>query len=231
MAARSLTRYFNSTTGAINDEGFWAFELVDALCELSRVDGDPRWRTRTINALRWLHDNRRDPNGHYDTLWGRGGVQTTALGSWDLNDNAAVARSFLQAALTEPLPGDFNADGVVDAADLARWSAGFGVATGALLSQGDADRDRDVDGADFLVWQRHVGSGASVTAASAPVPEPPTVALLSLAAVSLRALRIGRRGKLRGATKKGPVDSKIDGAFLYGERCGEDGRSRVAADS
>jgi hypothetical protein len=192
MAARSLTRFFNSTTGAINDEGFWAFELVDALCELTRVDGDPRWRTRTVNALRWLHDNRRDPNGHYDTLWGRGGVQTTALGSWDLNDNAAVARSFLQAALTEPLPGDFNADGVVDAADLARWSGGFGVATGALLSQGDADRDRDVDGADFLVWQRQAGAGAPVTVASASVPEPPAVALLILATASLRVLLVGR---------------------------------------
>ena len=120
-------------------------------------------------------------------------MQTTALASWDLNDNAAVARSFLQAALTEPVPGDFNADGVVDAADLARWSAGFGLATGALLAQGNADRDRDVDGADFLVWQRHFDSGASVTAASTSVPEPPAVALLILATASLRVLGIGRR--------------------------------------
>lgn len=189
MATRSLSRFFNSTTGAINDEGFWAYELVDALCELTRVDGNPLWRNRTISALRWLHDNRRDPNGHYDALWGRGGVQSTVLASWDLNDNAAVARSFLQAALTEPVPGDFNADGVVDAADLARWSAGFGVATGALLAQGNADRDRDVDGADFLIWQRNFGGSAAVTAPAASVPEPPTGAMLMLATVGLRAVR------------------------------------------
>ena len=43
IANRSLIRYFNPTTGAINDEGFWAFELVDALDDLSRVDGNPNW--------------------------------------------------------------------------------------------------------------------------------------------------------------------------------------------
>lgn len=195
MATRSLTRFFDSSTGAIRDEGFWAFELVDALCELTRVDGNPLWRDRTVAALRWLHDNRRDPNGHYDALWGRGGKQTTPLASWDLNDNAAVARSFLQAALTEPAPGDFNADGVVDAADLARWSAGFGIGTGALLAQGNADRDRDVDGADFLIWQRNFGRGASATAASASVPEPSVVALLALATVGGRVLHLGRLRK------------------------------------
>ena len=31
--------------------------------------------------------------------------------------------------------------------------------------------------------------------------------------------------------KKGPVDLKIDGAFLYGDRCRGDGRSLAAADS
>jgi hypothetical protein len=188
IALRSLSRYFNSSTGAINDEGFWAYELVDALCELSRVDGNPLWRTRTVNALRWLHSNRRDPNGHYDTLWGRGGPQTAALASWDLNDNAAVARSFLQAALTEPVPADFNADGVVDAGDLARWTAGFGAASTALLAQGDSDRDRDVDGADFLAWQRGLGATSSILAAAA-VPEP-AAALLALVAA---ALAIGKR--------------------------------------
>lgn len=56
-------------------------------------------------------------------------------------------------------PGDFSADGVVDAAGQARWSAGFGIATGALLVQGNSDRDCDVDNADFLIWQRNFRRG------------------------------------------------------------------------
>jgi hypothetical protein len=106
IANRSLTRYFNLTTGAVNDEGYWAFELVDALCDLSRVDGNPLWVTRIVRALEWLHANRRDPNGHYGTLWGRGGTQATALSSWHLNDQAAVARAFLHTGLSLIEPVD-----------------------------------------------------------------------------------------------------------------------------
>jgi hypothetical protein len=192
LAGRSLSRYFNTTTGAINDEGFWAYELVDALCNLTLVDGNPNWRARVVRALQWLHDNRRDPNGHYDTLWGRGGLQSAPLATWDLNDNAAVARSSLHAALTEPVPGDFNADGNVDAADLARWSEGFGMATGAWLYQGDANRDRRVDGGDFLVWQQSLGGPATTASRAAPEPRGAVMVVAALGAIGCR-VRGGRR--------------------------------------
>jgi hypothetical protein len=83
-----------------------AFELVDALCDLSRVDGNPLWVTRIRRALEWLHANRRDPNGHYGTLWGRGGTQVTALSSWHLNDQAAAARAYLHTGLSLIEPVD-----------------------------------------------------------------------------------------------------------------------------
>lgn len=105
IAARSLALHCHSPTGAIYDEGYWAHELVDALCELTRTDGNPNWRNQAVRALHWLHDNRRDPNGRYGPLWGRGGLQREELSIWHLNDNAAVARSFLQAALAAPLSG------------------------------------------------------------------------------------------------------------------------------
>ena len=44
-------------------------------------------------------------------------------------------------------------DGNVDRLDLDAWSAGNGMVGGAQLSDGDADRDGDVDGADFLALQ------------------------------------------------------------------------------
>jgi hypothetical protein len=113
IGKRSIPRYFNSTSGAINDEGFWAFELVDALDDMYLHDRNPAWLNAVKNAMTWLHNNREDPNGHYGTLWGRGGFQGTVLASWDLNDQAPVAQSYLYTSavnLVAPVfvtaPGD-----------------------------------------------------------------------------------------------------------------------------
>ena len=104
IANRSLSRYFDSGTGRINDEGFWAYELVDGLVDLHAADGSARWLDAVHGALGWLHENKEDPNGRYGKFWGREGVQTTALASWDLNDMAPVARAYLHTALV-PEPG------------------------------------------------------------------------------------------------------------------------------
>ncbi len=66
-----------------------------------------------------------------------------------------------------PLPGDFNDDGVVDAADLPVWKSHFGQASGANNTDGDADGDRDVDGNDFLIWQRTLGQVVQTVAVHA----------------------------------------------------------------
>jgi probable HAF family extracellular repeat protein len=79
------------------------------------------------------------------------------------------------------IPGDFNGDGIVDAADLTSWKTGFGKIDNVTLTQGDADGDQDVDGADFLHWQRQLGSPAAA-AATAAVPEPATLLLVVSAA-------------------------------------------------
>jgi hypothetical protein len=105
MANRTLTRYFDSATGRINDEGFWAFELVDALDSLYLHDRNPLWLNKVNGAMVWLHDNKRDPNGHYGLFWGREGPQVGALSSWNLNDQAPVARAYLYTgAVPEPVP-------------------------------------------------------------------------------------------------------------------------------
>jgi hypothetical protein len=70
------------------------------------------------------------------------------------------------------LPGDFNNSGGVDGADLATWKTGFPLGT--------------YNGADFLVWQRHVAPGGAV-----PVPEPGawTLALFAAAGIGARRRR------------------------------------------
>jgi hypothetical protein len=74
---------------------------------------------------------------------------------------------------------------------------------------GDFDQDTDVDGEDFVVWQRGVGGefdaqdladwranfGAAAVAAVQAVPEPAALSL-ALPAASIHCLRrIGRRRK------------------------------------
>lgn len=70
-----------------------------------------------------------------------------------------------------PIPGDFNNNGTVDGADLAKWKTDFGPGAGS-----DANGDGRTDGADFLVWQRNFGRTSAVPAAGA-VPEPTAAAL------------------------------------------------------
>jgi hypothetical protein len=89
---------------------------------------------------------------------------------------------------------DFNGDGAVNQLDRQILDANFG-ATGLQIDSmtfGDADRDRDVDGADLLLWQRLFADAGAVALASpnsAGVPEPSCAVLVALAALAA----LGRR--------------------------------------
>jgi hypothetical protein len=106
---------------------------------------------------------------------------------------------FVELQVAPIFTADFDEDGDVDGADLTRWKTGFGLATGALHTQGDADVDGDTDGADLLVWQRQLGSHAALPA-SAGVPEPSAFWLTISTAVLALALRQGRRAGRGGGS-------------------------------
>ena len=92
------------------------------------------------------------------------------------------------------LAADFNENTVVNSADFTSWKGGFGLATGATHMNGDADGDLDVDGSDFLTWQRQFGGTSTAVAAGSAVPEPAALllGLMSLALVPWRRARVGR---------------------------------------
>jgi hypothetical protein len=96
----------------------------------------------------------------------------------DLGKNVGIAMYQAWVQVQNPLAADFDEDGQVDAADLAAWQLGPGLASGALHYQGDANADGRVDGADFLIWQR---SAASASAAGR-VPESTSLVLAAMAA-------------------------------------------------
>jgi len=112
------------------------------------------------------------------------GTTTAGTGGTRLNGFELIAAG---------LAGDFNASGTVNAGDLAIWKTNFATATGATLSMGDADGDQDVDGADFLIWQRNVGGTAAVSA----VPEPAASALIVIALVGGAAAKRSAGARLR----------------------------------
>jgi hypothetical protein len=79
--------------------------------------------------------------------------------------------------ISDGLPGDFNRDGSVDAADYVVWRAEFGRA-GNLAS--DANEDNAVDADDYAFWRANFGRTESTAGAAAlvAVPEPGGMVLM-----------------------------------------------------
>jgi hypothetical protein len=84
-------------------------------------------------------------------------------------------------ALAATLPGDFNLDGEVSAADYVVWRKSVG-ATGPGLAA-DANQDQVIDDADYSVWRANFGAvaGSSTALFASSVPEPTSITLAGLA--------------------------------------------------
>lgn len=74
--------------------------------------------------------------------------------------------------VTTRLPGDYNADGVVDAADYTVWRDTLGQSTDL---RADGNDDKTVDAADYQVWKSNFGNAGS---AGAVIPEPASLSIV-----------------------------------------------------
>jgi autotransporter-associated beta strand protein len=101
------------------------------------------------------------------------------------------------SALPPGLAGDYNEDGVVDAADYVVWRKNVGAPT--LPNRGDGVSG-DVGEADYDVWRARFGdslaNGAGRGASSAAVPEPNGAVLASLAVCWMLKTRAARRRRV-----------------------------------
>lgn len=70
---------------------------------------------------------------------------------------------------------DFDGNDIVDGKDFLIWQRGFGAVGTGTGATGDANGDHDVDGDDLVIWKNQFGS-----AGIAAIPEPSTLALISL---------------------------------------------------
>ncbi|QDV75832.1 matrixin family metalloprotease [Botrimarina mediterranea] len=82
------------------------------------------------------------------------------------------------ASLLPPLSGDFNSDGIVDAADYTIWRDQDGQSLAAYTGA-DHTGDGLVDGADFALWQTHYGQ--TLSSLGVAVPEPTALVLAFVA--------------------------------------------------
>ncbi len=75
------------------------------------------------------------------------------------------------------LTGDYNNDGIVNAADYTVWRDTFGSTT-SLAS--DGNNDGVIDNADYAIWVSHYGNSATSFSATTTVPEPSSFFITSL---------------------------------------------------
>lgn len=91
------------------------------------------------------------------------------------------------ALLSSPLlPGDFNGDGAVDAADYTVWRDNLGQPEDPAVLSGNGNGGT-VDATDYQLWRDNYGvsssSSASLTPTAAPEPETTVLALVACCAV------------------------------------------------
>jgi hypothetical protein len=89
--------------------------------------------------------------------------------------------------------GDYDRNGIVNAADYNLWKASFG-SVASLDADGNANGV--VDAADYVVWRKTLGQGALGTSigGGTGVPEPSTFLLLAMGWVIVARLRVSPRG-------------------------------------
>jgi hypothetical protein len=90
------------------------------------------------------------------------------------------------SAVPITIPGDYNNDGIVDAADYTIWRDTLGQTGSGLAADGDGSGT--VDQADYDVWVAHFGE-QTATGSAAAVPEPSSIVLWVVGSLFLSASR------------------------------------------
>jgi hypothetical protein len=77
--------------------------------------------------------------------------------------------------------GDFDQNGLVNAADYAVWRDSMGQVGVALAA--DGNNNKQVDAGDYEIWRSHFGHTRTATAPITAVPEPATLLLMAAGCV------------------------------------------------
>jgi uncharacterized protein YyaL (SSP411 family) len=104
-AQAMLARWIRPTDHAITDEGHFAYQLVEALCDLTDATGNPLYKQTAQQALTTLHNHFRSPPPQhlYGLRWDSppqppSPSSTQPSPAYRLIDQAAVARALLRVS-------------------------------------------------------------------------------------------------------------------------------------
>jgi hypothetical protein len=90
------------------------------------------------------------------------------------------------AAASGPTPtGDYNGNGVVDAADYVRWRDTLNQTVGTPGNGADGDKSGTIDAGDYTFWRSRFGNNASGSGQGSNVPEPSLVSFLIMNLLAL----------------------------------------------
>jgi hypothetical protein len=212
----SASDFLDSTSSLNRSSAFWAVEML----HLAENPGDAAVKTTSDTSTVRVHTYKRadgsvavmilneslaaqnvsvNINGSLlastGTLYSTTGTSITTssvngLGNSFTASNMPGRTIYTYIIPRVPVPGDYNNDGIVDAADYTVWRDTAGQTGANLAADGTGPSgtpDGVVNDLDYQFWVNHYGatSAGSGAGASAAVPEPATAGLALMAATVL----------------------------------------------
>jgi hypothetical protein len=125
--------------------------------------------------------------GGDDALFRNASVTSTTHFGLLGTGNVSISESYFDNFLIESIdppgePGDYNGDGLVDAADYVHWRTNVDGPEDSLMNR-DPNNSGPINSDDYDFWRANFGNppaGSGVGAVSTAAPEPATLALIGL---------------------------------------------------
>ena len=152
------------------------FTWISTPLLISDVQG---WLDSPSTNFGWLLVNNGEAMSQsVKAFYSRSATQNSTGGALDPTWRPALSVTYSVPSLSS---GDYNSNGVVDAADYAVWRNAFGQSAIPAGSGADGDQSGTIDDGDYAYWRARFGNVISGVGARTNVPEPASSALLMAA--------------------------------------------------